>query len=170
MLIASKLPQQYWTQVMDTVCYIINRAMLRLLMEKTPYELMKGRSPNLSHLRMFGCSCFIHNNGKDSLGKFDAKADEGTFIGYSSRSKAYKVLNHRTGKVEESIHVKFNESTNVLSQDAQEEEKFEMPTRPQTRSMTHLEEDDESEQSEDEVDPSTLNHNATPFVPQNPKV
>ena len=40
-----------------------------------------------------------------------------------------------------------------------------MPTRPQTRSMTYSEEDDESEQSEEEVAPSTLNHNATPFVP-----
>ena len=86
------------------------------ILEKTPYELMKGRSPNLAHFCVFGCTCFIHNNGKDSLGKFDARADEGTFLGYSSRSKAYKVLNHRTGKVEESIHVKFDETLSAVPQ------------------------------------------------------
>ena len=110
MLLASKLPQFYWAQAVDTACYIINRAMLRPILEKTPYELIKGRSPNLAHLCVFGCTYFIHNNGKDSLGKFDAIADEGTFIGYSSRSKEYKVLNHRTSKVDESRHVKFNET------------------------------------------------------------
>ena len=94
MLLSSKLPQCYWAQAVDTACYIINRAMLRPLLNKTPYELIKGRTPNLSHLRVFGCACYIHNNGKDPLGKFDARADEGTFLGYSSRSKAYKVLNH----------------------------------------------------------------------------
>ena len=113
MLLSSKLPQSYWAQAVDTSCYIINMSMLRLLLDKTPYELIKGRTPNLSHLRVFGCTCYIHNNGKDPLGKFDARADEGTFLGYSSCSKAYKVLNHRTSKVKESIHVKFNESTNL---------------------------------------------------------
>ena len=70
----------------------------------------------------------IHNNGKDSLGKFDARADEGTFLGYSSRSKAYKVLNHRTGKVEESIHVKFDETLGAVPQVAHDEDEgFEIP-------------------------------------------
>ena len=53
MLLASKLPQFYWAQAVDTACYIINRAMLRPILEKTPYELIKGRSPNLAHLRVF---------------------------------------------------------------------------------------------------------------------
>ncbi|XP_070046348.1 uncharacterized protein [Nicotiana tomentosiformis] len=61
------------------------------LVEKTPYELLKGRKPNISHLRAFGCKCFVHNNGKDSLGKFDSRSDGGVFLGYSSHSKAYKI-------------------------------------------------------------------------------
>jgi len=47
----------------------------------------------LSHLRVFGCKCFVLNNGKEKLGKFDAKADDGILLGYSSNSKAYKVFN-----------------------------------------------------------------------------
>ena len=63
----------------------------------------------MGHLRAFGCVCFIYNNDKDNLGKFDAKSDEGIFLGYSTQSKAYKVLNKRTNRVEESMHVIFDE-------------------------------------------------------------
>ncbi|XP_019237687.1 PREDICTED: uncharacterized protein LOC109217857 [Nicotiana attenuata] len=44
----------------------------------------------LSILRATWCKCFVHNNGKESLGKFDAKSDEGIFLEYSSQSKTYK--------------------------------------------------------------------------------
>ena len=88
--------------------------MTRPLIEKTPYELLKGRKPNISHLRAFGCKYYVHNNGKDSLGKFDPTSDEGIFLGYSSHSKAYKVYDKRTLCVEESVHVAFDE-TNILS-------------------------------------------------------
>ena len=60
-------------------------------------------------MRVFGCKCYVHNNGKQSLGKFDPRSDEAIFIGYSPRSKAYKVFNKRTLLVEESIHVIFDE-------------------------------------------------------------
>ena len=50
------------------------------------------------------------NNGKENLGKFDAKVDEGIFFGYSSNSKAYRIYNKRTMTIEESIHVTFDES------------------------------------------------------------
>nr|GEV17214.1 Gag-Pol polyprotein [Tanacetum cinerariifolium] len=49
------------------------------------------------------------------LGKFDGKADEGFFVGYSLNSKAFRVFNSRTRIVEENLHIRFSESTpNVL--------------------------------------------------------
>ncbi|XP_070040320.1 uncharacterized protein [Nicotiana tomentosiformis] len=84
--------------------------MIRSLLNKTPYELLSGRKPKLTHLRTFGCKCFFLNNRKEALGKFDAKSDEGIFLGYSSHSKAYKVYNKRTQCVEESIHMICDES------------------------------------------------------------
>nr|GEY05837.1 putative ribonuclease H-like domain-containing protein [Tanacetum cinerariifolium] len=48
---------------------------------------------------------------KDHLGKFDGKADEGFFVGYSLNSKAFKVFNSRTRIVEENLHIRFSEST-----------------------------------------------------------
>jgi len=49
------------------------------------------------------------NNDKSNIGKFDSKADEGIFLGYSLNSKAYRVYNKRTLTIEESIHVAFHE-------------------------------------------------------------
>ena len=55
------------------------------------------------------------NNGKDSLGKFDAKSDEAILLGYSTSSKVFRVFNKRTLGVEESIHVVFDETNDLQS-------------------------------------------------------
>ncbi|PKA63291.1 Retrovirus-related Pol polyprotein from transposon TNT 1-94 [Apostasia shenzhenica] len=104
------LPKYFWAEAVNTACYVVNRVTVRSILKKTPYELWKGRKPNISHLRVFGCKCFVLNNGKDDLGKFDSKSDEAIFLGYSSTSKAYRVYNTRSMLVEESIHVDFDES------------------------------------------------------------
>ena len=77
-------------------------------MEKTAYELFKGRRLNISYFHQFGCTCYILNN-KVYLKKFDVKAQRGIFLGYSERSKAYIVYNSETLCVEDSMHVKFDE-------------------------------------------------------------
>nr|GFC35560.1 retrovirus-related Pol polyprotein from transposon TNT 1-94 [Tanacetum cinerariifolium] len=53
----------------------------------------------------------------DNLGKFEAKGDEGYFIGYSMFSKAFSMFNKRTRRVEENLHVEFLEN-NVIEQGA----------------------------------------------------
>ncbi|CAM8918128.1 unnamed protein product [Rhodiola kirilowii] len=109
MLIASGVPKGFWAEVVHAASYILNRASLRFLIGKTPYELLRGRKPNIAHLKVFGCRCYVHNNGKENLGKFDPRSDEGVFVGYPSHSRAYKVYNLRLERVEESIHVTFDE-------------------------------------------------------------
>ncbi|GJY76752.1 ribonuclease H-like domain-containing protein [Tanacetum coccineum] len=47
---------------------------------------------------------------RDPLGKFDGKADEGFFAGYFINSKAFRVFNTRTRKVEENLHITFLEN------------------------------------------------------------
>ena len=93
----------------NTACYIVNRVSLRSIIKRTPYELYKHKKPSVKHFHPFGCKCFILNNGKDQLGKFDAKSDEGIFLGYSSQRKAYRIFNERTLIIEESIHVVFDD-------------------------------------------------------------
>jgi len=122
MLIASGLVRNFWAEALNTSCYISNRCMIRPILNKTPYELFKGRKPNIMHLRIFGCKCYVHNNGKNALGKFDHRSDEAIFLGYSSYSKAYKVFNKRTLCVEESVHVLFDQSNSLSENDAQDED------------------------------------------------
>ncbi|GJU07813.1 retrovirus-related pol polyprotein from transposon TNT 1-94 [Tanacetum coccineum] len=76
---------------------------------KTPYELLKGRKPNLNYFKVFGSKCFILNT-KDYLTKFNPKSYEGVFLGYSQNSKAYIILNKQTTKVKESLNVTFDET------------------------------------------------------------
>ena len=97
-------------EALNTSCPIINRCMIRPILNKTPYELFKGRKLNIMQLTMFGCKCYVHNNGKDALGKFDPRSDEAIFLEYSSHSTAYKVFNKTVLCDEESVHVLFDES------------------------------------------------------------
>ena len=83
-------------------CYILNRVSLRPILKKTPYELYKGRKPDISYFHIFGSECFILNN-KDALGKIDYKCDEGIFLGYSVLSKAYRVFNKKILVIKEFI-------------------------------------------------------------------
>ena len=114
MINETNLPKYFWADAVNTACYVLNRVLIRPILKKTPYELYKGRKPNISHFRVFGCKCFILNNGKENLGKFDAKADEGIFVGYALSSKAFRVYNKRTMTIEESIHIAFDESNPQL--------------------------------------------------------
>ncbi|GJU60855.1 putative ribonuclease H-like domain-containing protein [Tanacetum coccineum] len=76
---------------------------------KTPYEILMGRSPNISFMRPFGCSLTILNT-LDHLGKFDGKSEEGYLLGYSTNSKGFRVYNRVTRKVQDCLHVNFLEN------------------------------------------------------------
>ncbi|GJU48948.1 retrovirus-related pol polyprotein from transposon TNT 1-94 [Tanacetum coccineum] len=109
MLNEQSLPQKFWCNAVDTSTYILNRILIRAILGKTPYELLRGRKPTLDYFRVFGSKCFILNT-KDYLTKFDPKSYEGVFLGYSQNSKAYIILNKHTKKIKESLNVTFDET------------------------------------------------------------
>nr|GEV31187.1 ribonuclease H-like domain-containing protein [Tanacetum cinerariifolium] len=96
------------------ICY--NRVLVVKPRNKTPYELFRGRTPALSFMRLFGCHVTILNT-LDHLRKFDGKSDDGLFVGYSLNSKAFRVYNVRTRKVEENMHIKFLEDKPIIAGD-----------------------------------------------------
>ncbi|GJZ49888.1 putative ribonuclease H-like domain-containing protein [Tanacetum coccineum] len=115
MLADSKLPTTFWAEAVNIVCYVQNRVLVVKPHNKTPYEVFYGRTPALSFMRPFGGPVTILNT-IDHLGKFDGKADEGLFVGYSLNSKAFRVFNSRTRIVEESLHIRFLENkSNVVN-------------------------------------------------------
>ncbi|GJX22457.1 putative ribonuclease H-like domain-containing protein [Tanacetum coccineum] len=109
MLANSLLPTTFRAEAVSTACYVHNRVLVTKPHNKAPYELLHGRPPSISFIRPFGYPVTIGNT-LDPLGKFDEKADEGFFVGYSINSKAFRVINTRTRKVEENLHIKFLEN------------------------------------------------------------
>nr|GEU32942.1 hypothetical protein [Tanacetum cinerariifolium] len=76
---------------------------------KTLIEVARTITPAIGFLKPFGCYVMVFNT-LDNLGKFKVKGDEGYFIGYSMSSKAFRVFNKRTRRVEENLHVVFLEN------------------------------------------------------------
>jgi hypothetical protein len=101
-------PKRFWSEAINTACHATNRVYLHRLLEKTLYELLVGRKPNISYFRVFCCKCFIYK--KKRLGKFESRCDKGFFLGYASNSKAYRVFNKCSGQVVEICDVEFDES------------------------------------------------------------
>ncbi|GJW55462.1 retrovirus-related pol polyprotein from transposon TNT 1-94 [Tanacetum coccineum] len=64
MLIFSKAPF-LWAEAVATACYIYNRSFIRKRHNKTPYELLHDRKPDLSYLYVFGALCYPTNDGED---------------------------------------------------------------------------------------------------------
>nr|GEZ65400.1 putative ribonuclease H-like domain-containing protein [Tanacetum cinerariifolium] len=109
MLADSLLLIPFWAEAVNTACYVQNRILVTKPHNKTPYELLLGRTPSIGFIRPFGYPVTILST-LDPLGKFDRKADEGFLVGYSVSSKAFRVLNSRTIIVQETLHINFLEN------------------------------------------------------------
>ncbi|GJZ58050.1 retrovirus-related pol polyprotein from transposon TNT 1-94 [Tanacetum coccineum] len=92
-----------------------NRSIVHTRYNKTPYELIRGRRPNVQYFYMFGSLCYATND-RDDLGKMKPKADIGIFIGYSKSSGGFRIYNCQTKKIKETIHVRFDELTAMASE------------------------------------------------------
>nr|GFB91722.1 integrase, catalytic region, zinc finger, CCHC-type, peptidase aspartic, catalytic [Tanacetum cinerariifolium] len=108
MLIFSCAPLFLWAEVIATACFTQNCFIIHRRFNKTPYELINGRKPDVSFLHVFGALCYPKNDRED-IGKLGAKGDIGFFIGYSADSCAYRIYNRRTKKIMETMNVSFDE-------------------------------------------------------------
>jgi hypothetical protein len=109
MLSEYNVSHSFWSESINTACYCSNRLYCHGKLEKTPFELLNGRKPNITYFRVFCCKCYILKKGT-RLRKFDKKCDEGFLLGYSTTSKAYRVWNLTNGILEEVYDVKFDET------------------------------------------------------------
>nr|GFC48031.1 retrovirus-related Pol polyprotein from transposon TNT 1-94 [Tanacetum cinerariifolium] len=127
MLIFSRSSLFLWAEAIATACFTQNRSIIHRRFNKTPYELINGRKPDISFLHVFGALCYPKNDRED-IGKLDAKGDIGFFIGYSADSFAYRIYNRRTKKIMETMNISFDE----LSAMAFEQRS----SKPELQSMT----------------------------------
>nr|GEY49623.1 retrovirus-related Pol polyprotein from transposon TNT 1-94 [Tanacetum cinerariifolium] len=114
MLTFANLPMFLWAESIAIAYCTQNRSIIHKRFDKTPYELMNKRKPNIKFFRVFGCRCYLLSDYED-VGKLKAKGDIGVFVGYSKASAAFKIYNKRTRKIHESVNVNFDEISEMAS-------------------------------------------------------
>nr|GFA31344.1 hypothetical protein [Tanacetum cinerariifolium] len=95
-------------KAVSTAYYVLNMVSITNPHNKTPYEWLSGKVPNIQHLKPFGCQVTILNTS-DHLGKFERKANDGFYVGYAAHSKAYRVYNLYSKKVKETLNLRYLE-------------------------------------------------------------
>nr|GEX11517.1 hypothetical protein [Tanacetum cinerariifolium] len=147
MLIFSRAPLFLWAEAIATACFTQNRSIIYRRFNKTPYELINDRKPDISFLHVFGALCYLKNdredisflhvfgalcylkNDREDIGELGAKGDIGFFIGYSANSCAYRVFNRRTKKILETMNVLFDELSSMAFE--------QRSSKPGLQSMTY---------------------------------
>nr|GEW10226.1 retrovirus-related Pol polyprotein from transposon TNT 1-94 [Tanacetum cinerariifolium] len=109
----SVLSKHFWTEAVRIACYTHNRSIIIKRHDKTPYKIFRERISDINYFHVFRCPVFTHNH-KDHLGKFNAKVDDGYFLGYFFISKAFRVFNTRRQRVKEIYHVTFDKSMEAI--------------------------------------------------------
>lgn len=105
MLSETGLGQEFWAEATSTAVYLINRTPNSTIGFKLPEEVWSGRKPDLSHLRRFGCSAYVHTIQE----KTSPRALKGTFVGYPFGVKGYRIWMEDEGKCVTSRNVVFHE-------------------------------------------------------------
>lgn len=104
----ASIPIEFWGECVLTVGQLINRTPSTLLQNKTPYELLHGQPPTMSHLRILGCLAYAHN--KNTKGdKFASRSRRCILISYPSGTKGWKLFDLEEETVFLSRDVEFQE-------------------------------------------------------------
>ena len=106
--------KMFWSQGVITTAYLINWLPSKSLTFISPGELLTTKKPSLSHLKVFGCSYYVHISSSQH-DKLDHKAVKCMFLGYSPTYKGYKCYNLTINKLVVNRDVQFDENTPYYS-------------------------------------------------------
>ncbi|GJU21073.1 zinc finger, CCHC-type containing protein [Tanacetum coccineum] len=109
MMKAMKLPLNFWAEAVRHTIYILNRVPTRALVDKTPYEALYNRKPNLENLRIFGCTAYAKIT-IPHLRKLDDRSIPMVYLGVEEGSKAYRLYDPKGKRKHVSRDVKFMET------------------------------------------------------------
>nr|GEV73464.1 retrovirus-related Pol polyprotein from transposon TNT 1-94 [Tanacetum cinerariifolium] len=101
-------------EAIATACFTQNRSINHKRFDKTPYELINKRKPNIKFFHVFGCRCYLLND-YDDVGKLKANKDIRVFVGYSKESTVFRIYNKRTRKIHKSVNVNFDKISEMAS-------------------------------------------------------
>lgn len=108
MMKESNVLDVYQREAIHTIVYVLNRVQIIGNNTKTPFELWTSKTPIVKYFKVFGSRCYIKRDD-ENIGKFDARCDEGIFLGYSTTNKTYRCFNKKLRKIVESDNVKVDE-------------------------------------------------------------
>ena len=118
---AAKLPDEFWAEAINTATYLKNRSPSSVLPRgKTPYEMWWGQKPSIAHVRIFGCLSYAFIPSKFRR-KLDPKAEKCLLLGYSTKSKRYRLLSFKRKNLIIRRHVTFNKSAFGFEEDSDKE-------------------------------------------------
>ncbi|KAJ9547348.1 hypothetical protein OSB04_019891 [Centaurea solstitialis] len=121
MLNQSGLPTNLWGEALLTACHIYNRITSRVI-PTSPYELWKGRKPEIDYMKVWGCVAY-YRTPDPKRSKLGDRAMKSIFVGYAMNSVAYRFLDNESGVIVESRDADFfedkflkdSETTNPIS-------------------------------------------------------
>lgn len=121
---------KFWGECILTATYIINKLPSKVLNSKTPYEVLFGKKPDYSHMKVFGCLVYARSTNTKG-DKFDERGKPGVFIGYPHGQKGYRVLDTETNKITVTRDVMFVEdvfpfSSNTQKVESNDKDKFDV--------------------------------------------
>ena len=108
LLFEARLPNEFWAEAVNTATYLLNNSPSKCV-ESTPEEIWSGKKPNLAHLKVYGCKAFAHVPAQKRK-KLDPRATPCIFVGYSLKSKGYRLFDPRKSSVFISRDVIFSEN------------------------------------------------------------
>jgi len=111
LLIESQLPKEMWTYAVRVAAYTRNRCFCQRT-GKTPYESLTGKKPKVSHMSVFGSTCFAYVQDKKKL---DPRSEKGIFVGYDNESPAYLVYFKESDTVRKVRCVRFTNRFDDIS-------------------------------------------------------
>jgi hypothetical protein len=113
MLINSNLPHKYWGEASSAATHVLNRMPTTGNPDsKSPYEMLYSKPPNVSDLRTFGATAYVHRHPPEcpSSGPGELTALKGIMVGYATCTHGYRILLPDTAVIE-SASVSFHETT-----------------------------------------------------------
>jgi transposase InsO family protein len=108
MLSESGLPPQFWADCLASLVHVWNCSPTSALKGMTPYEAWHKKKPDVSHLRVWGCTAYVHIQ-KDKRKQFGPRMEKCVFIGYPEGYKGWKFYNPITKKCIISERADFDE-------------------------------------------------------------
>jgi hypothetical protein len=110
MLRDARLPERCWPYATKHAAYLHNRTLKKFLRWKTPFEIFWGSVPDVGNLRVFGSPVY-YGNPDEKKKKWDDRARQGFFVGFSDDAKAYEILDPIRNHVYTTRDVTFYENT-----------------------------------------------------------